>query len=105
MDYNFATMKKLGSFLVLTCIFAVVPAYAQKDVTIFGSAQQEGKLNVETATATATTVRSFDPATFGTIGVRFGHAGIFGGEHTFAYSPNFVEANTKAIFWNSNVLV
>src|SRR5262245_34360746 len=104
MDYNFPTMKKLGSFLVFVCIFAVVPAYAQRDVTIFGATQHEGKLNVESATATATSVRSFDPATFGTVGIRFGHGGVFGGEHTFAYSPNFIEANTKAVFWNSNIL-
>src|SRR5262245_42500760 len=97
-------MKKLGSFLVFTLIFAVVPAYAQGDVTIFGATQHEGKLNVETATATATSPRSFDPGTFGTIGVRFGHGRVFGGEHTFAYAPNFIEANTKAIFWTSNIL-
>jgi len=98
-------MKNVGTFLVFTCILVVVPAYAQKDITLFGSAQHEGKLNVETATATATSPRSFNPATFGTFGVRFGHANVFGGEHTIAYSPNFIEANTKAIFWTSNVLV
>jgi opacity protein-like surface antigen len=97
-------MKNLGCFLTIVCIFAVVPAYAQGDVTIFGATQHEGKLNVETATSTATSIRSFDPATFGTIGIRFGHGRVFGGEHTFAYSPNFIEANTKAVFWNSNIL-
>jgi opacity protein-like surface antigen len=87
------------------CIFAAIPAFAQGDITIFGAAQHEGKLNVQAATATATTAASFDPGTFGTFGVRFGHGNIFGGEHTFAYSPNFVDADTNAFFYNSNFLV
>jgi hypothetical protein len=98
-------MKKFGSFLIFTCILAVVPVYGQRDVTIFGAAQREGKLNVQTATTAATTVSTFDPGTFGTFGVRFGHGNVFGGEHSFGYSPNFIEADTNAIFWNSNVLV
>jgi hypothetical protein len=97
-------MKNYGTFVVLTCILAVVPSYAQ-DVTIFGAAQSEGKLNVQTATSTATTIQNFDPATFGTFGVRFGHGKVFGGEHTFGYSPHFLEADTKAVFWNSNVML
>jgi opacity protein-like surface antigen len=98
-------MKKIRCFLVLTCFLAALPVYADTDVTLFGAAQHEGKLNVQTATAAASTSRSFDPATFGTFGVRFGHARVFGGEHSFAYAPNFLEANTKAIFYNSNILV
>ena len=98
-------MKNAGSFLVLTFILAGVPAFAQRDITIFGAAQHEGKLNLQTATSTATSPRTFDPATFGTFGLRFGHGNVFGGEYSIGYSPNFIEANTKAIFWNSNVLV
>src|SRR5262245_23357801 len=98
-------MNKVVTLLALTCILAVVPSYAQSDVTIFGAAQHEGKLDVHTASATATTFNSFNPATFGTFGLRFGHGKVFGQEHTIGYSPNFIEANTKALFWNSNVLV
>src|SRR5438105_132905 len=98
-------MKNVGTFLILTCVLAVVPSYAQGDVTIFGAAQHEGKLNVQTATSTASSLKSFDPATFGTLGLRFSHGKVFGGEHTFGYSPNFIEANTKAVFWNSDVLL
>ena len=105
MDYNFSTMKIIGCFLILTCILAVVPLYADDDVTLFGAAQHEGKLNVQTATTTASNFGNFDPATFGTFGIRFGHGKVFGGEHTFAYSPNFIEANTKAIIYNSDFLV
>jgi opacity protein-like surface antigen len=67
--------------------------YADSDLTLFGAAQHEGKLNVQTATTTATTVSSFDPGTFGTF------------EHTLAYAPNFIEASTKAVIYNSDFLV
>ena len=86
-------------------ILAVVPAYADNDVTLFGAAQHQGKLTLQSASSTASSVGSFDPATFGTFGVRFGHAKIFGSEHTIAYSPNFLDSDTKAIIYNSNVLV
>ena len=98
-------MKTFGSFLVLTCILAVVPAYAENDFTIFGAGLREGKLTVKSATSTATSFSNLDPHTFGTFGLRFGHAKVFGGEHTIAYAPNFVEANTKAVIYNSNFVV
>ena len=37
--------------------------------------------------------------------MRFGHGKVYGGEHTIIYSPNFLEADTKAIIYNSNVLI
>jgi hypothetical protein len=75
-------------------------------LTLFGAAQRQGKLTVETAQETITTPStSFDPATFGTFGIRVGNAGIFGSEHTFAYAPNFLEADTKAFIYNSNILL
>jgi hypothetical protein len=98
-------MKNIRCFLVLTFFAAALPVHAQSDVTLFGAAQHEGKLTVETATSTASTTRNFNPATFGTFGLRFGHAKVFGSEHTIAYAPNFVEANSKAIIYNSNLLV
>src|SRR5215470_316497 len=98
-------MKNIGCFLVFTCFLAALPLYADTDFTLFGAAQHQGKLNLQTATTAATTTRSFDPATFGTFGLRFGHAKVFGSEHSIAYAPNFLEANTKAVFYNSNILV
>jgi len=105
MDYNFTTMKNLRCFLVLTCILAAVPAYAEAYFTIFGAAQHQGKLTLQSASTTATTTSNFNPHTFGTFGLRFGHGKVFGGEHTIAYAPNFLEANTKAIIYNSDILV
>jgi hypothetical protein len=98
-------MKNIGCFLIITCFLAAIPLYADNDITLFGAAQHQGKLSLQTATSAATTTRSFDPATFGAFGLRFGHARVFGSEHTIAYAPNFLEANTKAVFYNSNILV
>jgi hypothetical protein len=98
-------MKNIGCFLAFVCVLTVVPAYAADDFTIFGAAQHEGKLNVKSATSTATSVSNFNPSTFGTFGLRFSTGKIFGSEHTLAYSPNFIEANTKAFIYNSNIMV
>ena len=98
-------MKRLGCFLAFTCILFVVTAHAESDFTIYGSTQKEGKLNIRTAGQAASTTSTFNPATFGSFGLRIGHGNVFGGEHTIGYAPNFIEANTKAIVYNSNILV
>ena len=98
-------MKKIGCFLVFLWALASVPLYADNDITLFGAAQRQGTLNVQSGTTAATKLSTFDPGTFGLFGARFGHGKIVGGEHTIAYAPNFVEASTKAIFYNSNFLV
>jgi hypothetical protein len=87
------------------CLLAAIPAHAGSDVTIFGAVQHQGKLTVQTAQSTAAATGNFNPANFGTFGLRFGHGNVVGGEHTIAYAPNFIEANTKAIIYNSNLLV
>lgn len=98
-------MKNLRRFLLFVCILITVPAHAQSDFTILGAAHHQGKLTLTTATQTGSTISNFDPATFGAFGLRFGHAKVYGHEHTIMYAPNFLEANTKAIIYNSNVLI
>jgi hypothetical protein len=98
-------MRHFVCFLALVCIVAAVPVYGDSDLTLFGAAQRQGKLTVQTASSAASTTRTFDPATFGTFGIRGGHARVFGSEHTFAYSPNFIESKTKAVILNSNILI
>jgi len=98
-------MQKLGCFLALMCIFAAIPAYADKDFTIFGAAQHQGKLTLESASSTATGVTNFNPGTFGLVGVRFQHGKVVGGEHTFAYTPHFLNGDARAILSNSNLFV
>jgi hypothetical protein len=96
-------MKILGCFLVLSFILIAVPAQAN-DVTLFGGLQHQGKLTLRSGVQSASTV-TFDPRNFGVFGVRVGHGKVFGGEHTLAYAPNFVESQRKAIIYNSNVLI
>jgi Outer membrane protein beta-barrel domain len=98
-------MKTLGCFLVLMSILAAVPAYAASDLTLFGAAQHQGKLTLQSATQTATTTSSLDPRTFGLFGIRFSHGKIIGGEHTLAYAPNFLVTGGRALFYNSDLLV
>jgi len=98
-------MKNIGCFLLVTCFLAAIPVYADSDLTLFGAIQHQGKLTAQTATATASTITSFNPGNFGTFGLRFGKASVLGSEHTIAYSPNFIDANTKAVIYNSDVLV
>ena len=98
-------MKTLGCFLVFACILAAIPAYADSDLTIFGAAQHQGKLTLQSATQTATTTSNFDPTTFGVFGVRYSHGKIIGGEHTLAYAPNFISSNGKAFIYNSDLLL
>jgi hypothetical protein len=50
-------------------------------------------------------LRTINATNFGVFGVRFGHGEVFGGEHTIAYSPNFIDAETKAFIYNSNVML
>jgi hypothetical protein len=105
MDYNFSTMKNLRCFLVFVCFLMTIPAHAQSDFTILGAFHKPGKLTLDTATQTGTKINNFNPANFGAFGLRFGHGRVYGGEHTIMYAPNFIEANTKAVIYNSNVLI
>ncbi len=96
-------MKILGSFLVLSLILMAVPAHAY-DLTLFGGIQHQGKLTLRSGVQQASTV-TFDPRNFGVFGARFGHGRVVGGEHTLAYTPNFIDSQTKAVIYNSNLLI
>jgi Outer membrane protein beta-barrel domain len=98
-------MRAFGCFLVFTYILAAIPAYADSDLTIFGGAQHQGKLTLQSATQTATTTSNFNPTTFGVFGVRYSHGKIIGGEHTLAYTPNFISSNSRAFIYNSDLLL
>jgi opacity protein-like surface antigen len=99
-------MKCFRCFLRILCIFAAVPAFAASDVTIFGAAQHQGKLTLQSAETTASNFSTnFNPGTFGTFGIRFSHGNVIGGEHTIAYAPNFLSADSKAIIYNSDILL
>ena len=86
-------------------ILAALPAYADSDLTLFGAAQHQGKLTLQSAESTITTTSNFNPGTFGSFGIRFSHGKIFGGEHTFQYSPNFLSGDSKAIIYHSDFML
>jgi outer membrane protein with beta-barrel domain len=96
-------MKILRCFLVLSFLLIAVSARAN-DVALFGGVHHEGKLTLNNAVSNASTV-TFNPRNFGVFGLRVSHGSVIGGEHTFAYAPNFIESQTKAIIYHSNLLV
>src|SRR5690242_2618359 len=76
------------------------------DLTLFGGIQRHGKLTFQSAPGTASNlIRTINSTNFGTFGARISHGGVFGGEHTIAYSSNFVDADTHAVIYNSNLLI
>jgi opacity protein-like surface antigen len=106
-------MYKIESFVFRCALLALlvstikVPAFATDiDITAFGGIQRQGKLTLTSApSSTVNLIRTINGTNFGVFGARIGHGHIFGGEHTIAYSPNFITADTKALIYNSNVLV
>ena len=93
-----------GLSFALTCTSAAVPAFAASDFTIFGAAQHQGNITLQ-ANATSTVIGNLNPQTFGVFGIRYGHGKIFGGEHTLAYAPNFIESGSRALLYHSNFRV
>jgi opacity protein-like surface antigen len=102
-------MRRIKSVMLLLALSAltilIVNASALAkdiDVTAFAGVQRQGKLTFQSAPGTLQTINS---TSFGVFGGRIGHGHIFGGEHTFAYSPNFIDVGTKAFIYNSNVIL
>ena len=98
-------MKTIGRLITVLVLFSV-PAFSQgKDFTIFAGAQFPGKITLSnapsTGTAGATQIIS-NPKKAGEFGVRFGHGKLFGGEHTVAFSSDFLDGRSKAFIYNSN---
>jgi opacity protein-like surface antigen len=91
---------------VLILIVNAQARAADLDVTVFGGVQRQGKLTLRSAPGTTVNLlRTINSTNFGVFGVRFGHGRVFGGEHTLAFAPNFIDADTKAVIYNSNFRV
>jgi len=76
------------------------------DITVFGGVQRQGKLTLRSAPSTTVNLlRTINSTNFGVFGVRFAQGRIVGSEHTLAFAPNFIDADTKAIIYNSNFMV
>src|SRR6476660_9569657 len=94
----------LAAFIVLA--LGLPLQAADLDLSVFGGVQRQGKLTLQSAPSTTVNlIRTINATNFGVVGVRFSHGGVFGGEHTLAYAPNFIAADTKAYFYNSNIRI
>jgi hypothetical protein len=94
-------MKTIGRLIIALVLFAV-PAFSQgKDFTIFAGYQVPGKVTLSSGTTGVGSVLN-DPKNVGTFGVRFGHGKVWGGEHTVAFTSDFLDSNSKAFIYNSN---
>ena len=107
-------MTTSGSSFASRVILAVlalglisVPANAEDmDLTVYGGIQHAGKLTFESAPDSGTNlIRNFDPKTFGVFGARFSHGRVLGGEHSAGYAPNFIDSESKAFLYHSNLQV
>ena len=97
-------MKNLGRFLAVVVLFCVPALAADNDLTLFGGAQFPGKITLSGSTSGVTQILS-DPKNVGVFGVRFAHAKVFGHEETFAYTPNFLDSNSKSFIMSSNLIL
>ena len=98
-------MKTIARLITALVLFSV-PAFSQgKDFTIFAGLQIPGKITLTNAASTGTSGATqiiTDPKNAGTYGIRFGHGKFVGGEHTVAYSSNFMAGKADALILNSN---
>jgi opacity protein-like surface antigen len=98
--------SRVASVALLISLITLPGLAADIDVTAFGGVHRQGKLTLQSApNTTVNLIRTINSTTFGSYGVRIGHGRVFGGEHTLAFSPNFIDADTKALIYNSNLLV
>jgi len=95
------------TFAILLISAVSLPSSASiLDLTVFGGTQNPGKLTFTSATGSTTNlVQTFDPHTFGVFGARLGHGGLIGGEHTISYAANFLNSDTHAFIYHSNLRV
>src|SRR4030095_6821308 len=97
---------KCALLALLISIFSVPARATDIDLTGFAGIQRQGTLTLRSAPSTTVNlIRTINGTNFGVFGARIGHGHIFGGEHTLAFSPNFITADTKAFIYNSNILL
>jgi len=106
-------MRRLEGVLIRWTVAALIVVAtgvplqaADLDLSIFGGVQRQGKLTLQSAPSTTVNlIRTINSTNFGVFGARFSHGKVFGGEHTLAFAPNFIASDTKAFFYNSNILI
>jgi hypothetical protein len=96
-------MKTSGCFLLVFMALSV-QAWAAGDVTLFGGLQHPGKITLRSSVSNAVT-QFQNPINVGVFGIRVGHGTVWGGEHTLAFTPNFLDSESKAVIYNSNLRI
>ena len=96
-------MKNIGRFLAVFVLFAVPALAEDSDLTLFGGVQFPGNITLSSAGSGASQLTN--PKHFGVFGLRYGKAKLWGHEESFAYTPNFLDSNSKSIIMSSNFLV
>ena len=90
---------------LVVSVMTVSGLAADIDVTAFAGIHRQGKLTLRSAPSTAENLfRTINSTTFGAFGLRIGHGRVFGGEHSIAYSSSFIDSDTTAFIYNSNLL-
>jgi hypothetical protein len=99
-------VSRIAFVLVVILVTEITAHAADIDITAFGGVQRQGKLTLKGAPGTSVSlIRTINSTNFGVFGGRISHGRVFGGEHTVAFTPNFIDANTKAFIYNSNVIL
>src|SRR5262249_9909111 len=93
-----SSVVRCAVVLMLFVFVLSLPAQATDiDITAFGGVQRQGKLTLQSVPGTTVNlIRTINSTTFGVFGGRISHGHVFGGEHTLAFSPNFIDSDTKA---------
>lgn len=94
--------RRLWLLAIVVTLFSL-PAYSS-DVTLFGGVQRQSKLTLKSAAQGASAL-PFDPRNFGVMGIRIGKGRVLANEQTFAYSPNFIDSQSKALIISSNLVI
>jgi Outer membrane protein beta-barrel domain len=101
-----SSVRRCAVVLMFVFVLNLPARAADIDITAFGGVQRQGKLTLQSVPGTTVNlIRTINSTTFGVFGGRIAHGHVFGGEHTLAFSPNFIDSDTKAFIYNSNVFV
>jgi opacity protein-like surface antigen len=94
--------------LLSALLFLTLQASAwAADFTLYAGMQKQEKFtftSVGTAESAATQIIK-DPFSSGNFGIRISGGNVLGHEQTIAYTPNFIDSNTKALILSSNILI
>jgi hypothetical protein len=101
-------MKSALMACIALFVLSVPTLAADREIALFAGVQTPGKITLNNVVSTGSSGGAqilTDPASVGAFGLRFGHGGVWGGEHTLAFTSSFLDSNSKAFFYNSNLRI